>query len=180
LVHACSVGIGLLAAGVVERAIKLIRDRTSKGVINMNTNGGLPDALERLFEAGLDTVRISLNSCREIYYNRYYKPKNYSFKDVLRSIDIAKDNGKFVSLNYLTMPGFTDSKDEFSALKKIIEAHRIDMIQWRNLNYDPLRYFKELKISIDPSKMIGIKEEIDLLKRRFPKLRMGYFNPAKV
>jgi len=50
------------------------------------------------------------------------------------------------------------------------------MIQWRNLNYDPLRYFKEMKISVDAREMLGVKEIISLLKKEFPDLRMGYFN----
>lgn len=169
-------GEPLLSSDVIEGAIKLIRDGTSKGVINMNTNGSDPDAISRLFDAGLDSIRVSLSSAREKYYTKYYKPKGYSFKDVLKSIAMAKRKGGFVSVNYLTMPGFTDSKDEFAAFRKLLEKEYIDMIQWRNLNYDPLRYFKVLNISIDASEMLGVKEIIASLKKEFPKLRMGYFN----
>jgi Radical SAM superfamily. len=169
-------GEPLLSADVIEKAIRMIRRCTSKGVINMNTNGSRPRAIARLFDAGLDSVRVSLNSAREKYYAGYYRPKDYSFRDFLGSIKEAKDRGGFVSLNYLTMPGFTDSKDEIRAVKKLIEKTRIDMIQWRNLNYDPLRYFEELKISINRDDMFGVKETIALLKREFPKIRMGYFN----
>ena len=142
----------------------------------MNTNASLPDAVARLFDSGLDSIRVSLNSAREKYYTRYYKPKDYSFSDVLKSVKEAKKRGGFVSLNYLTMPGFTDSLDEIGALKKLIENTRIDMIQWRNLNYDPLRYFEELKISVKVKEMFGVKETIDMLRIEFPKLKMGYFN----
>ena len=169
-------GEPLLCADVIEDAIKLIRQKSAKGVINMNTNGSSPRAVARLFDAGLDSIRVSLNSAREKYYTRYYKPQGYAFKDVMRSIDIAKNKKGFVSVNYLTMPGFTDSKDEFAAFKKFIEKRHIDMIQWRNLNYDPLRYFKELKMTADAEGMLGIKEIIGSLKREFPDLRMGYFN----
>lgn len=169
-------GEPLLSADIIEKAIRLIRRNTSKGVINMNTNGSSPRAIAKLFDAGLDGIRVSLNSAREKYYTKYYKPKGYDFGDVLRSMGIAGKKRAFVSVNYLTMPGFTDSKDEFSAFRKLIERARIDMIQWRNLNYDPIRYFKELNIWPDASGMLGVKEITGLLKKEFPELKMGYFN----
>lgn len=169
-------GEPLLCAGIIEKAIKLIRKKTSKGVINMNTNASFPAAILRLFDAGLDSIRVSLNSVRDRFYTAYYRPAGYSFLDVLKSIEIAKKKKGFVSVNYLTMPGFTDSKDEFTAFRKFLKLYQIDMIQWRNLNYDPLRYFKELNIKPGASEMLGVKEIIKSLKKEFPKIRMGYFN----
>lgn len=169
-------GEPLLSADVIEKAIRSIRRCSSKGVINMNTNASRPDAVAKLFDSGLDSIRVSLNSAREKYYVRYYKPKDYSFSDILKSVKEAKKRNGFVSLNYLTMPGFTDSKDEFGAFRKLIEKASIDMIQWRNLNYDPLRYFEELKVSIKREDMLGVKEMIELLKKDLPTVRMGYFN----
>jgi MoaA/NifB/PqqE/SkfB family radical SAM enzyme len=169
-------GEPLLCAGVIEKAIRLIRSKTSNGTINMNTNGSSPESVARLFDAGLDSVRVSLNSARERYYRAYYRPKGYTFTDVARSVDIAKRRKKFVSLNYLAMPGFTDSKGEFKAFREFLRRHGVDMIQWRNLNYDPIRYFDELEINIRSSDMLGIKEIIKLLRKEFPDLKMGYFN----
>jgi len=171
-------GEPLLSADAIEKAITLIRKRTKRGVINMNTNGSMPDSLQRLLDAGLNSIRVSMNSVREPYYMRYYKPANYTFKNVLRSINIAKSKKAFVSINYLTMPGFTDSKDEFVALENFINAYRIDMIQWRNLNFDPVIYFKEMKMSAPSSQMLGIREIMNILKGKFPRLLTGYFNPT--
>lgn len=173
-------GEPLLCAGIIEKAIKLIRKNTPKGIINMNTNASLPAAISKLFDAGLDSIRVSLNSARKKYYTNYYKPIGYSFNKVAESVDIAKKKKGFVSINYLTMPGFTDSKAEFSALRELLGIYEIDMIQWRNLNYDPLRYFKELDIKVGASDMLGIKEIIDLLKKEFPKIKMGYFNQSRL
>ena len=144
----------------------------------MNTNGSKPEVLNRLLDAGLDSIRVSLNSAREEYYTRYYKPSGYSFKDVMRSIKLAKSKKAFVSINYLVMPGFTDSKEEFLAFKRLIKDNKIDMVQWRNLNFDPIQYFKVLKASVNPSEMIGVREVITSLKEEFPNLLIGYFNPA--
>lgn len=172
-------GEPLLQAKLIKEAVIRIRANTKRGTINLNTNGSMPDRLPGLFDAGLDTVRISLNSAREKYYPKYYRPRGYSFKGVMRSIKTAKDKGGFVSLNYLTMPGFTDSRDEIIALESLISKFDIDMIQWRNLNYDPILYFKILNTPrIKENELMGIAEEITYLKKRFPKIRMGYFNPS--
>ncbi len=170
-------GEPLLQGTVIEKSICLIRRVTSKGIINMNTNGSRPDILRRLFEAGLASVRISINSCRKEYYDRYYKPRGYAFKNVLESIRLAKRVGAFTSINYLTIPGFTDLKDEFEAFRVLVRKYGVDMIQWRNLNYDPMRYFETISARVKRDDLVGIKEEIDLLKKEFPRLRMGYFNP---
>lgn len=171
-------GEPLLAERLIERSIKLIRKRTAKGTINMNTNASRPNALRGLFDAGLDSIRVSMNSARGEFYARYYRPRGYTFNDVLRSIRIAKDKKRFVSINYLTMPGFTDREEEFGAFKRFIKDYDIDMVQWRNLNFDPMEYFRIFKIRQDGSGLIGIREIIDSLKSKFPRLRMGYFNPS--
>ncbi|MBU1912526.1 MAG: radical SAM protein [Candidatus Omnitrophica bacterium] len=171
-------GEPLLEAELIEESIRLIRTKTHKGTINMNTNASRPEALARLFDTGLDSIRVSMNSVRKEYYERYYKPAGYNFQDVLKSIKTAKQKKGFVSINYLTMPGFTDSKDEFAALKKFIETYKIDMIQWRNLNFDPLHYFKIIKYSGQLSAMVGVRQLITSLKKSFPSLKMGYYNPS--
>jgi wyosine [tRNA(Phe)-imidazoG37] synthetase (radical SAM superfamily) len=173
-------GEPLLVADVLEESIKLIRKRTNKGIININTNASKPRIIAKLFAAGLDSIRVSLNSARKEYYTRYFKPKSYTFEDVIKSIKIAKKNKGFVSINYLTVPGFTDSLDEFMAFRDFLGVCHIDMIQWRNLNFDPLSYFRELKISIDNFRMLGIRTIIDTLKETFPHLMMGYFNPSRL
>lgn len=173
-------GEPLLVGVLLEKAIQLIRKKTSRGIINLNTNASLPKTLARLFDVGLDSVRVSLNSAQEKYYRRYFQPKGYTFEDVRKSISVAKRRGGFVSVNYLTMPGFTDFSDEFAAFKNFVETQRIDMIQWRSLNFDPLEYFRRLRVSFDKAKMLGIREVIFSLKKSFPKLMMGYFNPSRL
>jgi len=172
-------GEPLLSGDIVEQAIRLIRRETQKGIININTNASKPKVVSRLFDAGINTMRVSMNSVRREYYTRYYKPKGYSFKDVIESIAVAHSKGGFVSINYLTMPGFTDSKEEFAALNVFLGRYKIDMLQWRNLNIDPLRYFAELKAAVPKNRMLGLRQIMWALKKNFPNLMMGYFNPSR-
>ncbi|MDD5634520.1 MAG: radical SAM protein [Candidatus Omnitrophica bacterium] len=172
-------GEPLMAGDVIEKAVKIIRKSTQKGMINLNTNASKPDVVKKLFKAGLNSIRVSANSVNEKYYSLYYRPRGYGLSDVMRSIKIAKDAGGFVSINYLVMPGFSDWKIEADLFRRFIEKTSVDMIQWRNLNYDPVRYFAKLKIKVDPQEMLGLDEHIESIKKDFPRLMHGYFNPSR-
>jgi len=171
-------GEPLLQTDLIEKSIRLIRKETAQGTININTNASKPESIARLFDIGLNSIRVSINSCREEYYERYYKSRSYDFHDVLSSIKIAKRKKGFVSINYLIMPGFTDSENEYRAVEKFIASYKIDMIQWRNLNFDPLAYFRIIKYPNQLSNMIGVRQLIKSLKKSFPNLKMGYYNPS--
>ncbi len=172
-------GDPLTAFHVIKPAIEAIRKKTSSGTINMNTNASMPDRLAELFDSGLDSIRVSMNSVREACYLAYYRPKSYTFSDVLKSIEIAGEKGKFVSINYLNCPGVTDCELEFHALKKFLRQFPVKMIQWRNLNYDPLHYLRIMEKKGGNSRPVGMDFMIKELMESFPDLIHGYFNPPK-
>ncbi|HEX5275906.1 MAG TPA: radical SAM protein, partial [Candidatus Rubrimentiphilum sp.] len=95
-------GEPLLRSIAIARAIALIRAERANGVINLNTNGSLPSALQRCIDAGLQAARVSLNSFRPRVYAAYYRPIGYDLEDVFTSIRLACDAGLRVSLNLLT------------------------------------------------------------------------------
>jgi len=172
-------GDPLTAFDVIEPAIKKIREKTDKGTINLNSNSSLPDLVAQLFDAGLDSLRVSINSVRPSCYTTYFRPNGYKFEDVLKSIEKGLKKGKFISLNYINCPGFTDSELEFEALIKFLEKYPVNMIQWRNMNYDPQAYCKTMFKAGKKSSPLGIGFIINELEKRFPKLIHGYFNPPK-
>ncbi len=169
-------GEPLLQADLLEESIRLIRARTSRGTVNLNTNGGRPEALEGLFRAGLDSVRVSLNSARPLYYERYFRPADYSFAEVAKSMGLAQRMGRFCSLNYFVFPGFTDEAEETEAFEGLLADTSAHMIQWRNLNIDPDRYLEALGWEGGPA--IGVANLLGRIRRRFPAVRFGYFNPC--
>lgn len=170
-------GEPLLQSPTLEKAIRLIRQATDRGTINLNTNGSLPDAVDRLARAGLDSIRISMNSAQPEYHQRYYRPSGFSFDDVRHSIDVMKGYNRHVSLNYFILPGVTDDPKEFAALTELIATCRPDLIQLRNLNMDPEHYLKVIKHEpVQPA--MGMLNWLAQLKNRFPTLQFGYFNPA--
>lgn len=169
-------GEPLLQTDVIYESILMMRKATKRGTINLNSNASLPKNIEQLCKAGLDSLRVSINSAQKSCYHAYYRPKNYHFTDVLHSIDIMKQYERFVSLNYFIMPGFTDSPIESAALYQLIENHHPDFIQLRNLNIDPEKYLEALPTGSLPV-TDGIRFWLSQLKTKFPALRFGYFNP---
>jgi pyruvate-formate lyase-activating enzyme len=172
-------GDPLLAAHVIEPAIRQIRSQTGNGTINMNTNGSLPGKLQQLFDAGLDSIRISMNSVRQECYDAYYRPRGYGFADVLASIEMALSQEKFVAINYLNCPGFSDTPGEAEALVGFLQQFPINMIQWRNLNFDPARYWKQMDAAASHGEPMGMEILLQQVREQFPGLKFGYFNPPK-
>ncbi len=172
-------GEPLLVAEVLEDAIKAIRKKTSNGIINLNTNASRPDMIERLFKAGLDSMRVSLNSAQPDLYNAYYQPRNYSFDDVVESLRIARRMKRWSSLNYFVFPGLTDHPREVEALERLIDEVSVNMIQARNLNMDPEWYMATVGADTLKPEGQGIQAWIAHIQQRFPWIRFGYFNPPQ-
>jgi pyruvate-formate lyase-activating enzyme len=171
-------GEPLLEGKLIEAAIGEIRSRTKRGIININTNGSRPEVVKRLCDAGLGSMRVSLNSAQAAMYEAYYRPKGYSFDNVVESISIARTRGVWVSVNYLVFPGFTDTTREFDALCRLINKTGLNMVQTRNLNIDPAWYAETLDLTPGRSRPLGMVGWISALQKKFPALSIGYFNPT--
>lgn len=171
-------GEPLLMWETIREAIIEIRKHTNKGSININTNGSKPDAVEKLMQAGLDSIRVSLNSVRPEIYTKYYLPNNYTFEDIRESARIVREHGGWASINYFVFPGMTDSVAEYEALREFIKYTDISMIQWRNFNIDPDWYLGKIGMA-DTGESMGIKQMMELIREEFPNLKYGYFNPPK-
>lgn len=169
-------GEPLLVWQLIRDAIKEIRKHTQRGIINLNTNGSKPKAVEELMKVGLQSIRVSCNSVRKSVYESYYLPNNYQFEDILESVRVVRRHGGWASLNYFTFPGMTDHPEEFAALRHTIKSTDLSMIQWRNFNIDPDWYLGKIHINELPAGL-GIAHVMQEIKREFPHIRYGYFNP---
>jgi len=177
-------GEPLLQSDTLAATVSRLRKETQKGIINLNTNGSLPHRAEEVYRAGLDSVRVSLNSLISTSYDRYYSPCGYTFDHVIESVERARKLGLFTSLNLLIFPGLTDRKKECDRLYQFIEQVGVDLIQMRNLNIDPDLYMKRMKIDEEDAgenrgDFVPIWEIVETLRRRFPSLKLGYFNKPR-
>jgi pyruvate-formate lyase-activating enzyme len=170
-------GEPLLRGKDLAKAIGIVRGKTERGTININTNGSLPEMVKLLIDAGLDSIRISLNSPTRAYYERYYRMQGYSFDDVLRSLELALGAGIFVSINLFFLPGFTDMESEAEALFDFLGRFPVSMIQARNLNIDPDYYLENIGFTESPP--LGVRNLLKMIREKHPGIMTGYYNPPR-
>ena len=168
-------GEPLLRWKEIARAIRLLRRRTGRGSINMNTNGSLPDAVAALAEAGLDAIRISLNTASPDLYAAYYRPVRYGLADVERSMRVAKGKGLYLALNLLVFPGVTDREVEVERLAALVRRVRADQVQTRSLAMDPDVYWEIARERGGGGAALGIPALLRALRAARPGLVIGNF-----
>ena len=75
-----------MQADLIAEAISDIRRQTDKGTINMNTNAGNTAGIKKIVDAGIDSLRVSLNSGTDAVYRAYYRPTNNTLENVRQSL----------------------------------------------------------------------------------------------
>lgn len=160
----------------IEQAIKVIRTKTDKGVININSNASNPRWLQRLYDAGLDTIRVSTISGHPETYTAYYRPIGYSFEDVKESLKRAQNAGLYTSINLLSFPGMIDREREVEALLAFVRETGLNLIQLRNLNIDPEVLLPRMPDLNSMGRALGIATLIETLHRELPEVAIGNFS----
>ena len=117
-------------------------------------------------------MRVSIISANPDNYQKYYRA-GYKLDAVKNSIRYALDKNVHVSLNMLYMPGFNDRISEFAAWKNFLTELPVQMIQIRNLNYDPDEFFAVMP---PDENFLGTKAFLHELQKNFPTLTIGNFS----
>ncbi len=165
---------------VLVQSIQEIRQRTDKGIININSNAGYFDSIRDLVDHGLDSIRVSLFSARPENYQWYHHPQNYQLQDVTKSLCYASDHGVRVAINLLLYPGFTNQPQETDALYALLQETKVQQVQLRNLNLDPECLREKVNLEEDePLELRTIPEWLLQLKKEFPKLLIGNYTLPK-
>ena len=173
-------GEPLLYADLIAEAVQEIRKKTDRGIINLNTNGSLTGKVDMLCRAGLDSIRISLNSAQQAVFSSYYRPGNYTLDNVRESLETATGFGLWTSVNYFMFPGLTDTAEEWKALTTFFRNASPRMIQTRNMNIDPFLYRDLISTSIGPvSEPLGMPWWLKNIHEKYPGIVLGYFNPPR-
>lgn len=166
-----------LQAETIAQAIRLTREKTDRGTINSNTNAGYTEGIKKMVDAGIDSLRVSINSARKETYDAYYKPSGYKLSDVAASLKYAADKGCYTYLNLLSFPGLNDSEEEILALLDFVKENGVKEIQFRNLNIDPDYYMEKVEPGGQALGMAALKE---ILEKEVPGLKTGnYSKPVK-
>lgn len=162
-----------LAAVNISQGIRLIRQQTDKGQININTNAGYTEGIRQIVDAGLDTMRVSIISALPESYAAYYR-SSYQLENVKESIRYALDKGIYVSLNMLYFPGFNDRAEELAGWLEFFRELPVQMIQVRNLNIDPDAFLQIMPE--DQGEILGTKTFLTKLHQEFPDMVIGSFS----
>jgi molybdenum cofactor biosynthesis enzyme MoaA len=90
-----------------------------KGKPNINTNGSNPNSVRALCEAGLNSIRVSMNSARKNIYESIIVRTTIHLKTLesLRVMPAMEDGLR----SLLCFPGMTDSVEEYEALRKLVQ-----------------------------------------------------------
>jgi len=167
-------GEPLTESKLIASSVSAMRRETSKGTINLNTNGSWPHRVAEIMDAGLDSIRISLNSARPDLYHAYYRPNGYSYRDVVSSLKLSVERERFAMINYLIFPGITDDEAEIQALERLLRDTGVHFVHFKNLCIDPALYLKHMPRS--SQRNLGIRTAYERIRDAFPGLTIGYFN----
>ena len=162
-----------LAAVNISQGIRLIRQQTDKGQININTNAGYTEGIRQIVDAGLDTMRVSIISALPESYAAYYR-SSYQLENVKESIRYALDKGIYVSLNMLYFPGFNDRAQELAGWLEFFRELPVQMIQVRNLNIDPDAFLEIMPEA--QGEILGTRAFLAKLHQEFPDMVIGSFS----
>jgi pyruvate-formate lyase-activating enzyme len=159
---------------IIAAAVKEIRRENARGIINVNTNGGSPQALEALFDAGLNSLRVSLFSPFEKDYRAYHRPRGFGIAEVRQSLLLAGERNIPAALNLLAFPGYTDRPDFLKALAAMCAETGVRQIQIRNLNINPY----VMKAFLPSGGGMGLKAMLAYLKTELPHIAIGNYTRA--
>lgn len=164
-------GDPLNRARALVAAIRLIRERTDRGIINVNTNGWNYRGLEEMCKAGLNRIRVSLFSAHSAGYDGYYRPRGYGLPQVEESMCIARRYGLTVAVNLLVFPGYIDCEGETAALIELLQRTGANEVQLRTLNIDREMLAAAVPPPLGPAR--GMAHFIATLRRRAPHVRLA-------
>lgn len=158
---------------LITESIQRVRQQTSQGYINMNTNGGLTDHIQAIVDAGLDLIRVSTISAIDDHYHVYYKPRGYTLQNLEKSLRYCADHGVYSSINYLCFPGVFDREEEMEAMIEFVRRSGVKLIQLRNLNIDPDSYLE--MIPKPQGEIFGMKQAIEIYRQELPGVAIGSY-----
>ena len=160
----------------IVAATRRIRREHPDATIHVNTNASKPHMLQRLIDAGCNSVRISAISFTDTVFRAYYRPVGYTLDDVLECGRVMAAAGGQVCLNLLTFPGLTDNPDEIDRTVEACRTMGVNQVQWRSLNVDH-DWLREALVAggHDLGAGVGIRAAYAAVRDRLPGVAHGNF-----
>ncbi|MEF3254576.1 MAG: hypothetical protein K6348_03285 [Deferribacterales bacterium] len=129
------------------------------------------DVLKRILSNEIDSLTFDIDSLNPDFY------QNNEFDNIIKSFEISVKNGFFTSINLNTLPGFTDSTNEFDKLVEFLKTFKITYIKLRHMEVDTDLFFEKNKSS--KTEILGLKNMLKYIKKKLKGVKIGYFSRTK-
>lgn len=160
-------------AQLIANMIVDIRKSSDRGFIQIDSNAATSEIASIWCEAGMDRIRIWVNSAQENFYNRFYAQHGFTFPDLQETLAVVAKSKREAELAYLIFPGLTDHPDELSAFTTLIKTSKPTQIVLDNLRTDPDWYMDELRLFHLSRNQIGIPGWVKNVKKAHPDIYIG-------
>ncbi|HQU71112.1 MAG: hypothetical protein KDI06_17195 [Calditrichaeota bacterium] len=160
-------------AGQITEIVAAIREQTSEGIIQIDSNAGNADIARQWCAAGADRLRVRINSAQESFYNRYFAELGYTFPDLIQTLEGIAAAHKETEIAYLVFPGLTDHPDELSAITELVGTINPNRVVLENMAIDPDWYMDELRLFHLPRTQLGIPEWVQNIRQKLKKVFIG-------
>ncbi len=157
-----------------DKSYGIIKSLTNENItFNLNINSFAVDKLNRSLNEFIDSLSFDITSCNP----DFLKKESISFDNMTKCFELAEKNNLFISINLLTLPGFTDSTKEYEKTVEFLNTFKIEYLKLRELKTVPHKFFQENKI--ESSEILGLKNMLKYIKKRCKRVKMGYFSRAR-
>lgn len=150
--------------------IARIRERSEAGQLVVTMPHPLPLAARELFHSGLDVVQVAVNSAQPAYFDPFHRGSGQGFAALEEVMDIARDSGGAVWIDYQVFPGLTDHPGEIEALRGLLEHPAVRRCMVSSLAVDPDWYLDELRLFTLSREQVGIRQWMATMKDFVPAL----------
>lgn len=157
-----------------KKTYEVIKSLLNENItINLNINAFSIEKLNAIFDELIDSLSFDVES----FNPDFLKKRSVNFDNLTRSFEFAEKQGVFISVNLLTLPGFTDSTNEVEKTIDFLNTFKIEYLKLRDLKTVPHKFFKENKI--ESTEILGLKNMLKYIKKRCKRVKMGYFSRVK-
>ena len=157
-----------------KKTYEVIKSLLNENItINLNITAFSIEKLNAIFDELIDSLSFDVES----FNPDFLKKRSVNFDNLTRSFEFAEKQGVFISVNLLTLPGFTDSTNEVEKTIDFLNTFKIEYLKLRDLKTVPHKFFKENKI--ESTEILGLKNMLKYIKKRCKRVKMGYFSRVK-
>ncbi|MCX8083571.1 MAG: hypothetical protein N3C60_01435 [Calditerrivibrio sp.] len=157
-----------------SKTIEMIKQEKNDTItLNLNIKTFSMEKFKSSLSEYIDSISFDVDS----FNPDYLAKKGISFEIFTKLFEFAEKQNLYISVNLLTLPGFTDTVKEYEKTLEFISTFKIDYIKLRELKTNQDIFFAENKI--ENTEIFGLKNMLKYIKKKNKRVKMGYFSRTK-